>query len=48
MDKTEYKKPDIQVQELSIEYNLLNSGNGSGQNLESPVIAGGDYTDYFN
>lgn len=48
MNKSEYKKPEIQVLELSFEGNFLASGNGSGQNLGSPVIVGGDYTDYFN
>ena len=48
MNKSEYKKPEVQVLELSFDVNFLDSGNGSGQNLNSPVIVGGGYGDYFN
>ena len=48
MKKTEYIQPEVEVLELSFEGNFLDSGNGSGQDLGSPVIVGGGYGDYFN
>ncbi|MBO4467081.1 MAG: hypothetical protein J5745_03125 [Bacteroidales bacterium] len=48
MKKQEYLQPELYVLELVSESNLLFSGNASGQDLGSPVIPDGDYTDFFN